>query len=69
MIETNPTTGKSYRYWQKFAVVLLVGIALLLVGNWKNNEYVTWSAAIVLVFSGWYGILSVFQFFDKIDRR
>ena len=58
------------RYWQKFAVVLLAGLALLLAAYFIKSDtrvYLHWASGIVLVISAWYGVLSVFELFDKLD--
>ena len=71
-METGPTTTTriKIRYWQKFTVVLLSGLALLFAAFLIKSDtriYLHWAAGIVLVISAWYGILSVFELFERLD--
>ena len=69
-METSFTSRGDVRYWQKFAIVLVVGLVLLIAGTLIKNDfglYLCWGAGTVLAISAWYAIMSVFEFFDKLS--
>lgn len=68
MTTTRYTTKGQVKYWYKFLIIAIVGLALLVTSLFLQNSYLSWGAAIVLTFSCWYAIMSIFEFFDKIDR-
>lgn len=66
-METNTAGRGRLRRWHKFSIFLFVGLILMASGFFIKNEYLWWSSGVVLISSGWFGILSLFELFDKID--
>jgi len=67
-MDSNTVTVGKFRYWQKFISVLIIGLVLMVCAYFIKNDYLFWSSGLTMAFSGWYGILSLFELFEKIDK-